>query len=51
MERSIVKRSVERAVVELGEQVQQEWNAISQEAIRTLIDSMPDRTAEVIAAY
>ena len=45
---NIAKRPVARTVVELEEQVQLEWDAISQETIQTLIESMPHRIAEVI---
>ena len=45
---NIAKRPVARTVAELEEQVQLEWDAISQETIQTLIESMPHRIAEVI---
>ena len=45
---NIAKRLVARTVAELEEQVQLEWDAISQETIQTLIESMPCRIAEVI---
>ena len=48
---SLAKRSVARSVVELDRQIKQEWDAVTQETIQTLIESMPHRIAEVINAH
>jgi hypothetical protein len=47
---NIAKRPVAKGVEELENQVQEEWQLVSQEVIQELIDSMPSRIAEVIAA-
>ena len=51
IKREVAKKPVARTVVELEKQVQEEWEAIPQETIQALIDSMPHRIAEVIAAH
>ena len=47
---SLAKRPVARLVVELDRQIQQEWDAVTQETIQKLIESMPRRVAVVISA-
>jgi predicted DNA-binding protein (UPF0251 family) len=44
----IARRPVAKKVVDLEQQVQEEWMGISQEIVERLIDSMPQRIAEVI---
>ena len=46
----IAQRPVARSVQQLEEQVQEEWAAILLETIQKVIDTMPQRIAEVIAA-
>jgi hypothetical protein len=46
----IAKRPVAKSVQELEKQVQEEWHLVPQEVIQNLIDSMPQRIAEVISA-
>ena len=46
----IAQRLVARSVQQLEEQVQEEWSAILLETIQKVIDTMPQRIAEVIAA-
>ena len=50
IKRQVAKRPVARSVVELKQQIQEEWSAIPQDTIQTLVDSMPNRIAEVISA-
>ena len=47
---SIAKLPVAKSVGELEIQVQKEWNKVSLETIQSLVDSMPQRIAGVIAA-
>ena len=49
IKRQVAKRPVARSVVELEQQIQEEWSAIPQGTIQTLVDSMPNRIAEVIS--
>ena len=46
----IAQRPVARSVQQLEDQVQEEWAAIPLETIQMVIDTMPQRIAEVIAA-
>lgn len=47
---NIAKRPVTRSVEELEHQVQEEWRGIPLTTVQALIDSMPQRIAEVISA-
>ena len=48
---NLAKRPVARSVVELERQVQEEWRGIPLETVQALVDSMPQRIAEVISAH
>lgn len=48
MKRRLLSRRTAVNLEELALQVQEEWNDIAQGAIRPLIDSMPNRCAEVL---
>ena len=47
----VAKTLLARTVVELEKQDQEEWEAIPEEAIQAMIDPMPYRFAELIAAH
>ena len=50
VKRSIAKLPVAKSVGALEIQVQEEWNKVPLATIQSLIDSMPQRIATVIAA-